>query len=341
MVSSIEKANIVEGTIVLTRTDWNVPMKEGRILDTSRIGASVKTINYALSKGAKVIVISHLGDGADSFEPVAKEAEKFFPNRRVRFVRDPWNASSLDGRQVLEDLRSGEIAVFENLRFWMEKEDDENFAKKLADFGDIYVNEAFSASHRRHASMVELPKFLPHFIGFHFLEEYQKLSEAFSPKHPFFIILGGAKFETKLPLIEKFLNIADYIFIGGTNALPASRMSFANNSKIIFPADDYTALDANTETLEVLNGRIREAKFILWNGPLGNYEKGFIAGTVALSKMLADSGARVIVGGGDTLAAISADIKDRISAHGFISTAGGAMLEFLATGTLPGIEALK
>jgi len=340
MIKSIIEAEIIEGTIVLIRTDWNAPIEDGQVLDNSRIKASVQTINYALNKGAKVVVMSHLGDGDDSLEIVAKEAENFFPNVRVRFVKDPWNSSAVNGKTALGDLRSGEIAVLENLRFWAEKENNEDFAKKLADLGDIYVNEAFSVSHREHTSIVKLPKLLPSYAGFHFLEEYQKLSEVLNPEHPFLFILGGAKFQTKLSLVEKFLDIADDIFIGGANALPASGESFTNNSKIIFPVGDISALDANTETLEVLGEKIKEAKFILWNGPLGNYEKGFVAGTVALARMLAESKAKVIVGGGDTLAVVKDEIKENISSHGFVSTSGGAMLDFLASGTLPGIEAL-
>ena len=342
MIKSIAEAEIIEGTIVLIRTDWNVPIEDGKILDTSRIEATLPTINFALSKGAKVIIISHLGDGTDSLEIVAKEAEKFFPETKVKFVRDPWNASSPDGRKSLENLRIGEIAVFENLRFWMEKENDEGFAKQLADFADIYVNEAFPCSHRKHTSIVSVPKFLPAFAGFRFLEEYQKLGEAFNPEHPFLFILGGLKFETKLPLVEKFLKIADDIFIGGALAVKALEINnIATNSKIIFPVGDISALDASRETLETLAEKIKEAKFVLWNGPLGNYEKGFVAGTVAVSRMLAESQAQVILGGGDTLAILKPEIKKEISAHGFISTAGGAMLDFLASGTLPGIEALQ
>lgn len=333
----------MRGTIVLIRTDWNVPIDEtGDILDTSRIEATLPTINFAIGKGAKVIIMSHLGDGTDSLERVAKKAKNFFPETEVKFVRDPWNASSQDGKKVLENLRNGEIAVLENLRFWMEKENDETFAKKLADFGDIYVNEAFPCSHRKHTSIVSVPKFLPHYAGFRFLEEYQELSKAFDPQHPFLFILGGLKFETKLPLVEKFLKIADDIFIGGALAVKALEINnIATNSKIIFPVGDLTALDAGHETLEILAEKIKEAKFVLWNGPLGNYEKGFMAGTVALARMLAEADAKVILGGGDTLAILKPEIKKEISSHGFISTAGGAMLDFLANGTLPGIEALQ
>lgn len=341
MIKSIAEANIMEGTIVLVRTDWNVPVKDGVVLDTSRIEATLPTINFALSRGAKVIIISHLGDGTDSLEIVAQEAEKFFPNNKVVFVRDPWNSSSPDGKTALDNLKSGEIAVFENLRFWMEKENDEAFGKQLANFADIYVNEAFPCSHRKHTSIVQVPKFLPHFAGFRFLEEYERLSQVFNPEHPFLFILGGLKFETKLPLVEKFLNIADEVFIGGALASKARELDVVNNAKIILPVGDVSAPDANADTLAVLSEKIKEAKFILWNGPLGNYENGFIAGTVALARMLAESEAQIILGGGDTLAVLKPEIKDQISAHGFISTAGGAMLDFLANGTLPGIEALQ
>lgn len=340
-IRSIEEAEIMEGTRVLLRVDWNLPIKDGVILDNSRIEATVKTINYILEKGGKAIILSHLGDGADSLEVVVKEAEKFFPNVAVKFVRDPWNASSSDGKTALEYLSNGSIAIIENVRFWMEKENDECFANKLAEFGDIYVNEAFSVSHRNHTSVVKLAELLPHFAGFNFLNEYKELSKAFEPAHPFLFILGGAKFDTKLPLVEKFLNIADDVFIGGANALPASGESFSDNPKIIFPVGEIDASDANTETLEVLGEKINEAKFILWNGPLGNYEKGFVAGTVALARMLSESNAKVIIGGGDTLGLIKPEIKEKIASHGFVSTAGGAMLDFLANGTLPGIEVLK
>jgi len=348
MIKSIEEAEIIEGTIVLIRTDWNVPVDEtGKILDTSRIEATLPTINFALGKGAKVIIMSHLGDGADSLEDVTKVAGKFFPDTQVKFMRDPWNKSSTDGWKVLENLKNGEVAVIENLRFWMEKENDECFAEKLSEFGDIYVNEAFPCSHRVHTSIVLLPKLLPHYAGFHFLEEYKKLSGAFNPEHPFLLVLGGVKFDTKLPLVEKFLEIADYIFIGGALAVKAKEMiensptslKLRGTSKIIFPVGDIAALDANTETLEILDEKIKEAKFVLWNGPLGDYEKGFAAGTFAVARMIKESGVKAIICGGDTENVIDEVISNEPNI--FVSLAGGATLEFLATGTLPGIEALK
>lgn len=335
---SIEEAEIINGTIAMLRADWNVPIENGKVLDTSRIEVSRKTIEYISNKGAKTIIISHLGDGSDSLEPVVKEAEKIFSDKIIHFIKDPWNHSSGDGKTAFDYLKPGHIAVFENLRFWAEKENNEDFGKKLADFADVYVNDAFSVSHRSHTSMVQVPKFLPHFAGFRFLEEYNKLSEVFSAEHPFLIILGGAKFETKLPLVEKFLDKADDIFIGGAMAKHASSLPLAQNPKIIFPAQDFEDLDANEATLEILKSKIQNSKFVLWNGPLGNYENGYKNGTLSLAKMLAESEAKTIMGGGDTVAAIKElNIEDKFY---FVSLAGGAMLDFLAEGTLPGIEAL-
>ncbi len=325
-MKSIEKADIKKGTRVLVRVDWNVPIGEnGEILDASRIEVSLKTIEYIKNKGGTPIVASHFGREGTSIEPV------------IDFAKENYSILE-DGVEFLENLRKNSG----------EESNSEEFAKELADKADIYINEAFSVSHRKHASIVGVSKFLTSFAGFRFLEEYQNLSEVFNPKHPFLLILGGAKFETKLPLVQKFLDIADNIFIGGALAvkvleMPASPTGreIADNSKIILPIGDITALDANRETLEKLNEKIKEAEFILWNGPLGNYEKGFVAGTTALARMLAKSNIKIILGGGDTLAVINKDIKKEISSHGFISTAGGAMLDFLANETLPGIEALN
>ncbi len=348
---SIEEAKIEKGTIVLVRVDWNLPIDEDKkIIDSSRILSGVKTINYLLEKGAKVVVLSHFGDGDESLEIVLPEVEKYFPEIRIRFVNDPWNHSSSSGKTAIEDMRCGEIAVFENLRFWAEKENDDGFAKKLADFGDIYVNEAFSASHREHSSIVGIPKFLPSYAGFSFLNEFENLSKALNPEHPFLFILGGVKFDTKIPLVTKFLDIADSIFIGGAMAKRAYQIrEFREKEfegKIIFPVGEKDALDANTETLELLYEKIADSKFVLWNGPLGNYEKGYIAGTTALARTLFESDKKVIIGGGDTYtviknAGINIDSILKDNKNIFVSTSGGAMLDFLANGTLPGILAFE
>ncbi len=323
-MKSIEEADIKEGTRVFVRVDWNVPVNENReVVDASKIEASLKTIEYIKNKGGVPIIASHFGKEGKSLEPV------------INFAKSKYIILT-EGCEFLENLRMNPG----------EDSNDENFAKELAVKAEIYVNEAFPESHRRGASIVGIPKLLPHFAGFRFLNEYQNLSEAFNPEHPFLVIFGGAKFETKLPLVEKFLETADDIFIGGALAVKASEMSdkngspIADNPQIIFPVGDYAAMDANPETLEILKEKIKAAKFVLWNGPLGNYEKGFIAGTNALARMLAESSAKLVIGGGDTLATVSPETECDITGHGFISNAGGAMLDFLANGTLPGIEAL-
>lgn len=321
-----------KGKKVLLRVDWNVPFEGGKVLDDSRILASVGTIEYILNNNGKIILMSHFGREGDSMDPVFEYAKNKFP------ILD-------SGVEFLPNLR------IDN----REEDNDESFAKNIATKGDIYVNEAFSVSHRSHASIVGIPKFVKEkYAGVHFLKEVKGLSKSFNPPHPFLFILGGAKLETKIPLLEKFLNIADVVFVGGTLALPASKdEKLSTNPKIFFPLCDYSALDADLPTVNLILEKAKESKFVLWNGPLGKYEGGFVEGTKALAQGLSElhekgtaqpsheatAGTEVIVGGGDTLSAIKElNIEDKFT---FVSTAGGAMLDFLANGTLPGIEALK
>jgi phosphoglycerate kinase len=318
---SIKNIN-VKGKRVLVRVDFNVPIKNGKVEDDFRIKKTLPTINLLKKKGAKIILISHFTDGrARSLRPIAKYL-------KIKFAPD-LNPG---------EIKNGEIVLLENIRNYSgEEKNDPKFAKKLAAMGDIYVNDAFSVSHRPHASIIGITKYLPSYMGLLFEEEFKNLSAAFKPKHPFLLILGGIKFETKLGVVNKFLRVADKIFIGGALVVRALQMPVARNPKIIFPIGDPAALDANAETLEILKKIIKKSKFILWNGPLGNYEKGFTKGTLELAKIIAKSGAVSIIGGGDTIAAIK---KIGLNHFSFVSTAGGAMLEFLAHGTLPGVEAL-
>jgi len=239
------------------------------------------------------------------------------------------------------------------------------------------VNEAFSASHRRHASIVGAPKYLPHYAGDLFLEELKNLGRAFNPEHPFVLVLGGAKFETKLPIIKKFVDIADDIFVYGAPAhsffkargyetgvslidTTVDVSDMVSVKKIHIPFDVIVQnekgrearvaggvlsgeciLDAGPESVRAIGEKLKNAKMVLWNGPLGDYEHGFGEGTVLLARTIAESAAFSIIGGGDTVAAI-ANLKSSLrEKFGFISTGGGAMLAYLAEGTLPGIEALK
>jgi phosphoglycerate kinase len=319
-MKSVEEANIGERTRVLVRVDWNLPVSHGKILDDSRLRASLKTIEYIKGKGAVPVIASHFGRDGESIEPVINHARNNFE-------------SLSSGVEFLENLRKNPG----------EEANSDEFVKYLASNAEIYVNEAFSVSHREHASIVGVPKYIPGFAGFDFLHEFQSLSAALNPEHPFFVILGGAKLETKLPLVEKFLDIADWIFVGGAMAKDVPRMPFAQSTKVILPLGDFNALDADEATLEMLGFRVKEARTIVWNGPLGKYESGFTAGTFKLAQMIRESSAKSFVGGGDTLAAIKElQIENTIkNKGGFVSSGGGAMLDFLAIGTLPGIDALK
>lgn len=330
-MKSILESGDIRGKRVLVRVDWNVPIERGKVVDDFRIKKTLPTLEYLQKAGAKVLIATHLELENASIEPL----KMYVPQ----------------GMKLLKNLRDnpGEI------------HNSEKFAKKLASSADIYVNEAFSVSHREHASIVGVPKFLPSFIGLQFADEIRELSKAFYPKRPFLLILGGAKFETKLPLLEKFAHIADEIFIGGALANNFFKIQgvdvgdslvddgefglskLLETKKIILPADtivvDNKIMDAGPIAMENLRTKIGKARLILWNGPLGFYELGYKTATLQLAKMIAEHERDSIVGGGDTLAAIKElNMWDKYS---FVSTGGGAMLDFLATGTLPGIEALN
>jgi phosphoglycerate kinase len=333
------------------------------------------TINFLTERRAKVILIAHLesvdGDNP-SLEPVSISLNKFGIKTIFSKLENAY--------EIIENkLENGQCLLIENLRlFDGEKKNDKSFAKQLASLGDIFVNDAFSVCHREHASIVGIPKYIDSYAGIQLEKEVSNLSRAFEPDHPFLFILGGAKFETKLPLIEKFSNLADNIFIGGALAndilkargypVGVSKVSpfskdienTAKNHKVIIPNDviveghiekniesvsnEDKIFDAGNKTLDNISKIISNSKFVLWNGPLGLYEDGYQGATLELAKIIAkkteeDKNFVSIVGGGDTVAGISSlGIQEKFT---FISTGGGAMLDFLAKGTLPGIEVLK
>ncbi len=368
---NITEAKDLKGKRVLLRVDFNVPVKEGVVSDDFRIRKTIPTIRFLKNTGARVIILSHIGrEKTDTLRPVS---EKLGQSISHVFVED---FESEEGRKLLNSLDNGEIALIENLRKWDgEKNSDKKFAESIAVFGDIFVNEAFAVSHRKDASVFELPKLLPSYFGPLFAEEVQNLSRAFKTEHPFLFILGGAKFETKMPLIEKYLDTADMVFVGGALANTFYKMkgceigtsvcdettvgmeSLLDNKKLLLPLDVVVdgpsgkivrsrnevlsaekIEDDGPETVKMLEDLISKAKFILWNGPLGYYEGGFDDATLAVASALSKSSAEVIVGGGDTVAAIERlEIKNP---NIFVSTGGGAMLDFLSSGTLPGIDAI-
>jgi phosphoglycerate kinase len=374
----------LQGVKALVRVDFNVPVKNGMVTDDFRIRTALPTVEFLRSKGARLILISHIetADGLvnkeepalikkPTLEPVADHLNK--NGLAVRFIKNIAQAY-----EASETMKDGDIILLENIRENEgEKSNDPKFAEQLASLADVYVNDAFSVSHREHASVCAITQFLPSYAGFQLQKEVESLSLAFNPAHPFLFVLGGAKFDTKLPLINKFLKSADVVFIAGAlanDALKArgfnigmSKMSNGsidisgtiNQPQIMLPSDvviqehavklanavaDADAIyDAGPKSLSELKQVIDKSSFILWNGPLGLFEKGFSEGTVALAQLIADrtasGAAKSVVGGGDTLSAISKlGIEDKFT---FVSTGGGAMLDFLAQGTLPGIDALN
>ncbi|HYC82980.1 MAG TPA: phosphoglycerate kinase [Candidatus Paceibacterota bacterium] len=356
----------LSGKRVIVRLDLNVPIEDGQVTETYRIDRSVPTLEFLRKQGAKVLAISHLGDGSESLKPAADYLRRKCGAGFVERLAD-LNVSCLP---------DGEIVVLENLRQHKgEEKNSPTFAKELASHGDLYVNDAFSASHRKHASIVGLPKLLPAFAGMLLQEEVRELSRAFEPKHPFVVIIGGAKFSTKLPLLKRFFKSADRIFVVGALAhgffkkkgwslgksLVDTKVAgiepFLKSAKLALPFDvvientngyyvktpdslakDDVIFDAGPDFIQQMREEIAEAKFVLWNGPLGNFEKGYDRGTLEAAKAIAKSKAHSVIGGGDTIAAISR--LDILKEFDFVSTGGGAMLDFLSAGTLPGIDAL-
>lgn len=361
----------LEGRRVLLRLDLNVPIVGGAVRDDFRIKRILPTIAYLKEKKAKTIIVSHIdGDASSSLAAVSKYLATFY-------TISAFVSNIPDAPKIVASMKAGDIIMLENVRRDPgEVANSPLFAAFLASLADIYVNDAFSVSHRSHASIVGVPHMIPGYAGLLFQKEIAALSESFQPPRPFFFALAGAKFDTKLPLIEKFLDIADYVFVGGALAndifkekgfeVGRSKISSVHvnlarvvaSPKLVIPSDvvvqntyesavraaDEVApadiiVDAGPRTSAKLADLLQDMKFILWNGPFGDYEKGFSQSTVDFGQAVIDSGAKSVVGGGDTVAVIAkAGMLDKFS---FVSTGGGAMLEFLSNGTLPGIEALK
>jgi len=366
-------ADTLQGKRVLVRVGVNVPLTEaGDIADDFRLKRLLPTITFLREHGAKVLLVGHIGrKETDTLVPVFEYFKKLFSLQFLPSFEGDYVRHTLDG------LHNGDVVLFENVRTDVrECANDTSFAQLFASFADIYVNEAFVDSHRMHASIVGIPQYIEGYIGLWFEQEVKELRELLNPAHPFLFIIGGSKFETKFPLVKKFLLIADTVYVGGALAndlfcekgymIGVSRLSHADlelgavvhNDRVMLPSDvrivrneneivaDPESLedkdqivDAGPQTLKELESVIMSAKTILWNGPLGFYEKGYQEGTKALAEYISRADAYTVVGGGDTLASInSLNLYDKFN---FVSTGGGAMLAFLSEGTLPGIEALK
>ena len=385
----------VPGKRVLLRADLNVPVKNSIVTDATRIERLAPTIEALIEKGAKVIVMSHFGrpegrpDSAYSLRPLVAPLSTAIGGREVAFAADCIGA---EAKRVVAALRSGEVALLENLRFHKgEEENSPDFARALAELGDVYVDDAFSAAHRAHASIAALAHLLPAAAGKLMEAELSALAAALeTPARPVLALVGGAKVSTKLDLLRFMIGKVDRLAIGGAmantllfaegtevgrslcerdmadNARRLLDLARERNCRVILPEDaviatglvpgiatravpidavpgDMMILDIGPKTVARIAAALEEARTLVWNGPLGAFETPpFDAATVAVAKKvgeLTQAGKLLsVAGGGDTVAALAAaGMTDQLS---YVSTAGGAFLEWLEGRELPGVAAL-
>ena len=383
----------VTGKKVLVRCDFNVPLdsQTGDITDNRRIRAAIPTIKYLIDNNAKVILCSHLGrpkgefNSKYSLKPVAEELSKLL-GKEVKLAKD---VIGEDAQKLTSEIKEGEVVILENVRFHKEEEkNDPEFAKKLASYADIYVNDAFGTAHRAHASTAGVADYLPAVSGFLIEKELEFLGSSLeNPKRPFVAILGGAKVSDKIGVIENLIEKVDTLIIGGgmaytfykaqghhigTSICEEDKLDLATNLlkkaekkgvKLLLPVDNHVSseysndgedrfvesteipdgfmgLDIGPKTIENFKNAIKDAKTVLWNGPLGVTEfLKFAEGTRSIATALAESNAVTIIGGGDSAAAVEKmGLADKMT---HISTGGGASLEFLEGKVLPGIACLN
>jgi len=335
-----------KGKRVLVRCDFNVPLSpEGEILDDFRIKKTLPTIKYLIEKKAKVILISHLGRPKGrqekySLKPVAKKLERLL-KKKVKFLDDYLGEKVAN---EIEKMKEKDIILLENLRFHKEEEgNDENFARELSKLGDIFINDAFGASHRAHASIVGIPKFLISGAGLLLEEEIKILKNLLqNPQKPLVAIIGGKKVEDKVKAIDKISKSALFILVNGLiqREIKEKNIFFKFPQKLVEPVDEIEGKDIGPMTISLFKQKIALAKTIFWNGPLGQIEKEeFQNGTKEIAKAIIESGAFLVIGGGETVEFINQ--CKLASKFNHVSTGGGAMLEFLAGEKLPGIEVLK
>lgn len=334
----------LSGKKVLLRVDFNVAIENGKAQESFKIAAAKETLDYLLNKNCKVALISHLGrpEGKNnskfSLEQIVDDAENILATH-LEFVSD------CIGEKVKEAINNlvGGALVLENVRFYEgDEKNDAEFAKKLAENFDVFINDAFSVCHRDQASVTGVANILPSCAGFRLLEEIHEMTIVKEhPMHPAVAIIGGSKIETKLPVIKFFEEKYDHILVGGKIANEAIDENIKFSDKVVLPVDFMEdRMDIGSETLKKFKTIIETAKIIVWNGPTGKFEdEKYAKSSNEILEAVSMSKAFVLVGGGETV-----EILERNNAMGdvdFVSTGGGAMLEYLSGNPMPGIEILK
>ncbi len=391
VLNTIRDANLTNKR-VLIRVDFNVPVKEGKVTDATRILAALPTINYILDQpGTSLVVMSHFGRPKGkknpdfSMAPVGKKFEELL-GRPVKVAAD---VIGPEVEKEVKALKSGEVLLLENCRFYPDEEaNNPEFAKTLASYGDLYVNDAFGTAHRAHASTEGVAHYLPSYAGFLIEKEVQFMAPLLeNPEKPFVAIIGGSKVSSKISVLESLVKTCDTIVIGGGMAYTFLKVqgykigkslveddyletakSFLDAAakkgvKVVLPCDhvcaaafaedaepvlvdgvdipeDLMGMDIGPKTTANIIAALKDAKSVVWNGPMGVFEfAAFAKGTEAVAMALAASSATTVVGGGDSVAAVNKfGLADKIS---HVSTGGGASLEFLEGKELPGIKALE
>ncbi len=377
---------------VIIRCDFNVPIKDKKIIDDTRITESLKTIKYCLQQDAKIILMSHLGRikeekdlAVNDLSPVAKRLSELL-KQEVLFISETRGKELED---AISNMNNKDIILIQNTRYEdlngkKESSNDEELGKYWASLGDVFINDAFGTIHRAHASNVGIASHLPSAFGFLIEKELNALSILDNPEHPFVVVLGGAKVSDKIGVIENLVKNADKILIGGGMAFTflkaegfeigsslldeesidfCSKMLKEHSDKIVLPVDaaittEYSekenyktkdineieenemGLDIGPKTEKIFEENLKNAKIVVWNGPLGVYEfEKYKQNTNKLLEYIVKNNIKAILGGGDIVAAAAnANIKERVF---HASTGGGATLEYLEGKKLPGIEAIK
>lgn len=358
----------LKGKTVIVRADWNMPVVDGIVTDTSRFDVNVNFLEHLSAAGAKIVLLTHFGEKGESLLPVANHVTAKLP-----FITFTPSFDFNELKKIAGELSEGKGILLENVRLFKGETDNlTTLAESFASLGDVFINDAFSVAHRAHASVVGIPEYKPSYFGPTFEREISNLTRALTPTTPALLIVGGAKISTKLALIKQYLDQGVKVFVGGAMVhniwkeqgieigtslyddkyrLPEG---FKNNPLLVTPVDvvlstgdivDTTAIpkdgivvDCGPKTAELVASIVAMSNTVIANGPLGLYEKGWLKGSETILTNLSQAKVTSYIGGGDTVSvANSLHLLDKFS---FVSLGGGAMLDFLASGTLPGIDAV-